>query len=67
MRNIKEQVKLVVAAARQYHIPAYTMGTFSVGIEEINPWCTGCDGLILFKECPVLRAAKELEELYEGD
>jgi hypothetical protein len=67
MRDLKEQVKLVVQSVVQHHLPSFTTGSFSVNADDIDPWCTGCDGLVSWKKCPTLKAAKELEEAYEGD
>ena len=51
------RIKTLIAAAKLRHKPLFTSDTYE-GKKSIS-WCEACLGLVY--ECPVLKAAKELE------
>jgi hypothetical protein len=56
------KLRLLIDGVRLTHIPIFNRGTY--GVSTTKPWCCGCKGLV-WHPCPVLKAAKELEDASE--
>jgi hypothetical protein len=52
------RLMLLIDDVRRRHIPLFTSATY--GVEKGEAYCYGCKGLEF--DCPVLKAAKELED-----
>ena len=53
-----KRLQLLIEGARISH----TACLYHNKDEPSQPWCRGCEGFVIYTECPVLEAAKELEE-----
>jgi hypothetical protein len=52
------RLKLLIEDVRRTHIPLFIRPTY--GTDKAEAYCYGCKGLEF--DCPVLKAAKELED-----
>jgi hypothetical protein len=55
------RLRLLIDDARRRHIPLFNRPCY--GGDEAEAYCQGCKGLEF--DCPVLKAAKELEDEYD--
>lgn len=55
-----QRILLLIDGVRHTHRPVW----WKLGIgrlsSPLSPYCTGCIGLVIHSDCPVLAAAKEL-------
>jgi hypothetical protein len=55
-----KRVQTLIDAALWAHTPAWYWKADVA--DPAQPWCCGCEGTVLHKDCPVVAAAKELED-----
>jgi hypothetical protein len=56
------RVQTLIDNARYAHTPAWYL--HKDVSEADSPWCCGCEGTVLYKDCPVMAVADALEEEY---
>ena len=57
-----QRVILLIDGVRKTHTPIWWVRKETDLAETMDPWCCGCEGLVSWARCPVLAAAKELED-----
>jgi hypothetical protein len=58
------KLRILIEDARLTHTPTYCRGANIAPLDY--PWCESCVRLIPHKDCPVLKAADELEKEHDS-